>query len=181
VSADRGYNATMKNVTRQGGLVLISVGVIMFGIYHALVKRIAKKNFERVNQRDFSSLLNDCVPNVHHRFGGTHALGGERHDREALGRWLKRLERLGPAMKLTVRDVWVKGLPHDTTIIVRWTNTDTLPNGAPYSNHGVHVVKMRWGKIVEIDANEDSQTVAEALKIQAAHGNEEASASPIVS
>jgi len=171
----------MKNVTRQGGLVLISVGVIMFGIYHALVKRIAKKNFERVNQRDFSSLLNDCVPNGHHRFGGTHALGGERHDREALGRWLKRLERLGPAMKLTVRDVWVKGLPHDTTIIVRWTNTDTLPNGAPYSNHGVHVVKMRWGKIVEIDANEDSQTVAEALKIQAAHGNEEASASPIVS
>jgi len=171
----------MKNVTRQGGLVLISAGIIMFGIYHALVKRIAKKNFERVNQRDFSSLLNDCVPNVHHRFGGTHALGGERHDREALGRWLKRLERLGPAMKLTVRDVWVKGLPHDTTIIVRWTNTDTLPNGAPYSNHGVHVVKMRWGKIVEIDANEDSQTVAEALKIQAAHGNQEASASPIVS
>ena len=150
-------------------------------MYHSIVKRIARKNFERVNQRDFRSLLKDCVPNIHHRFSGNHALGGERHDREALGLWLDRLARLGPGMKLTVRDVWVKGLPHNTTVIVRWTNTDTLPNGAPYNNHGVHVIKMRWGKIVDIDANEDSQAVAESLKIQAAHGIEEASAPPIVS
>ena len=46
----------------------------------------------------------------------------------------------------------------------------------------MHIVKMRWGKIVEIDANEDSQAVAEALKMRAAHGiEEEASAPPIVS
>jgi len=150
-------------------------------MYHAIVKRIAKKNFERVNQRDFDSLLKDCVPHVYHRFGGPHALGGERHDREALGRWLGRLARLGPNMKLSVRDVWVKGLPHDTTIIVRWTNTDQLPDGTSYSNHGVHVIKMRWGKIVEIDANEDSQAVAEWLKLQSSRGIEEASAPPIVS
>jgi ketosteroid isomerase-like protein len=84
-------------------------------------------------------------------------------------------------MKLTVRDVWVKGLPHNTTIIVRWTNTDALPDGSRYENHGVYIVKMRWGKIVEIDANEDSQAVADALRIRAAHGIEEASAPPIVS
>ncbi len=64
-------------------------------MYHAIVKRIAKKNFERVNQRDFDSLLKDCVPDVHHRFGGNHALGGERHDRKALRRWLGRLARTG--------------------------------------------------------------------------------------
>jgi ketosteroid isomerase-like protein len=150
-------------------------------MYHALVKRIAKKNFERVNQRDFASLLKDCVPHVYHRFGGTHALGGERHDREALGLWLDRLARLGPDMKLTVRNVWVKGLPNDTTVIVRWTNTDLLPDGTHYENRGVHIVKMRWGKVVEIDANEDSQAVAEALKIRAAWGIEEAAAAPIVS
>ena len=149
-------------------------------MYHAIVRRIARKNFERVNQRDFHSLLKDCVPNVHHRFSGNHALGGERHDREALGRWLDRLARLGPEMKLNVHDVWVKGLPHDTTIIVRWTNTDSLPDGSHYENHGVHVIKMRWGKIVDIDANEDSQAVADALKIRAAYGVKEASAPPIV-
>lgn len=150
-------------------------------MYHAIVKRIARKNFERVNQRDFRSLLNDCVPNIHHRFSGNHALGGERNDRETLGRWLDRLAMLGPHLKLTVGDIWVKGLPHNTTVIVRWTSTDHLEDGTPYSNHGVHIVKMRWGKIVEIDANEDSQAVSEWLKLQASLGVTEASAAPIVS
>ncbi len=150
-------------------------------MYHTIVKRIAKKNFERINQRDFDSLLKDCVPNIHHRFGGKHALGGERHDREALGHWLGRLARLATKLHLTVTDVWVKGLPHNTTIIVRWTATDDLPDGSAYHNHGVHIIKMRWGKITAIDANEDSQAVAESLKLRAAYGVEEASASPIVS
>ena len=150
-------------------------------MYHAIVKRIAKKNFLRVNEKDYEALLKDCVPNVHHRFGGQHALGGERNDREALRRGLGRLGRLGPTLKLTVHDVWVKGLPNDTTIIVRWSATQDMPDGSPYNNHGVHIVRMRWGKIVDIDANEDSQVVAESLKIWAAHGIEEALADAIVS
>jgi len=150
-------------------------------MYHAIVKRIAKKNFERVNQKDFESLANDCARNVYHRFGGNHALGGERHDRETLRRWLARLGRLGPGLKLTVHDVWVKGLPHNTIVIVRWSATDTLPDGSRYHNHGVHIIRMRWGKIVEIDANEDSQAVAESLKVRAAYGLQEALAPQIVS
>ncbi len=55
-------------------------------VYHAIVKRIALQNFLRVNQKDYSPILKGCSPDVHHRFGGHHALGGERHDREALRR-----------------------------------------------------------------------------------------------
>lgn len=150
-------------------------------MYHAIVKRVAKKNFMRVNQKDYDALLKDCVPNIHHRFGGQHALGGERHNREALRRWFARLGRLGPTLTLTVHDVWVSGWPHDTTIVIRWSGTQDMPDGSPYDNHGVHVVRMRWGKIVEIDANEDSQAVADALKVWAAHGVEEALADPIIS
>lgn len=150
-------------------------------MYHRIVKRIAKKNFERVNQRDFKPLLNDCVPDVYHRFGGHHALSGERHDREALRRWFDRLARLGPQLHLTVEDVWVKGWPHRTTVIVRWSATDRLPDGSPYVNHGVHLITMRWGKVTAIDANEDSQAVAEALQLRAAAGMAEAAAPPIVS
>lgn len=80
-----------------------------------------------------------------------------------------------------MNDVWVKGLPNNTTIIVRWTATDELPDGSEYHNHGVHIIKMRWGKIVSIDANEDSQAVADSLRMRAAYGIEEASAAPIVS
>lgn len=65
------------------------------------------------------------------------------------------LVRLGPTLKLAVQDVWVKGLPHNTIVIIRWNATQTLPGGSPYANHGVHIVRMRWGRIVDIDANED--------------------------
>jgi ketosteroid isomerase-like protein len=140
-----------------------------------------QKNFERVNDNDYDALLKDCAPNIHHRFGGHHALGGERHDRETLRRWFQRLGRLCPTLKLTVHDVWVKGWPHNTTIIIRWTGTQTLPDGSPYENHGVHIVRMRWGKVVDIDANEDSQVVDESMKVFAAHGVQEALADPIVS
>jgi len=150
-------------------------------MYHAIVKRIAVKNFERVNDHEYDAVLEDCAPDIHHRFGGHHALGGERHDREALRHWFERLGRLAPTLKLSVRDVWVKGWPHDTTVIIRWTATQTLPDGAPYENHGVHVLTMRWGKVLDIDANEDSQIVAEALRVFADHGIDEALAAPIVS
>ena len=80
-------------------------------MYHSIVERIATKNFERVNDHDYDALLQDCAPNIHHRFGGHHALGGERHDRETLRRWFQRLGRLCPTLKLTVHDVWVKGWP----------------------------------------------------------------------
>jgi len=80
-------------------------------MYHAIVKRIALQNFLRVNQKDYAAILKGCSSDVHHRFGGDHALGGERHDREALGRWFERLGRLAPTLQLTVHDVWVKGGP----------------------------------------------------------------------
>ena len=41
------------------------------------------------------------------------------------------------------------------------------------------IVEMRWGKVVSIDANEDSQAVADVLRRPAASGIDEATASPI--
>ena len=150
-------------------------------MYHATVRRIAARNFTRVNDKDYEPLLKDCVPNVQHRFGGNHALSGERHDREALRRWFQRLGRLAPTLKLTVEDVWVKGTPRNTTVIIRWSASQDMPDGSPYHNHGVHIVQMKWLKIVSIDANEDSQLVAAGLQIFAAYGVEEALAAPITS
>jgi len=150
-------------------------------MYHAIVKRLASKNFLRVNRKEYDAVLAGCSPDIHHRFGGKHALGGERHDREALRRWFGRLGRLSPSLTLTVHDVWVKGWPMDTTVIMRWSASATLLDGSPYANRGVHIIRMRWGKVVAIDANEDSQAVADSLLIQAANGLEEARAEPIVS
>jgi ketosteroid isomerase-like protein len=37
-----------------------------------------------------------------------------------------------------------------TTVIIRWVGAQTLPDGAPYENHGVHIVRLRWGKVVPL-------------------------------
>ena len=152
-------------------------------MYHAIVKRIAARNFERVNQGNYEPLLASCAPGVHHKFGGHHALGGERHDKEALRRWLERLGRVAPGLHLVIRDIWVKGWPWNTYVIIRWDNLEKLPgdNPPPYTNHGVHVVQLKWLRITEIDANEDSQAVAESMPYRASTGIEEALAKPITS
>jgi len=74
-----------------------------------------------------------------------------------------------------------QSLPNDTTVIIRWNATQTLPDGSPYANHGVHIVQMRCGRIIAIDANEHSQVVAESMPVFAAAGVEDALAEPITS
>jgi ketosteroid isomerase-like protein len=143
-------------------------------MYHTIVKNIVKKNFERVNQHDYDTLLQDCVPNVKHRFGGNHALGGERNDVQTLRRWFERLGKVLPQLCLTVTDIWVKGWPQHTTIFVRWRASMTLANGEPYENRGVHIIVMKWGKVHSLDVHEDSEAVAKALRKQAEAGIAEA-------
>ena len=150
-------------------------------MYHAIVARIARRNFERVNDHDYEPLLSACTDDIHHRFGGNHALGGGRHDKDHLRHWFHRLGRLAADLRLTVTDVWVKGLPHDTTVVMRWTAAITLADGRPCANHGVHIVTMRWGRVTAIDANEDSQVVDAYLTWLGQQGVAEATAAPITS
>jgi hypothetical protein len=51
----------------------------------------------------------------------------------------------------------MKGFPWNTTVIMRWSAVQDLLDGSPYDNHGVHIIRMCWGKVFDIDANEDSQ------------------------
>ena len=123
-------------------------------MYHPIVERISRRNFQYVNDHNYEPLLASCSPTIHHRFGGDHALGGQRHDVQHLRDGFQRLGRLNPTLHLTVTDVWVKGLPHDTTVVMRWDATQDMPDGSDYLNHGVHIITMRWFKVVSIDANE---------------------------
>ena len=125
--------------------------------------------------------MTSIAPNVHHRFLGDHAIGGERHDSDTLRRWFERLARVLPNLHLTINDIWVKGWPWNTMVFVQWDGAATLLNGGPYSQHAIHVITLKWGKIHALDVFEDSQAVARALDIQAAAGLTEAVAEQIVS
>jgi ketosteroid isomerase-like protein len=150
-------------------------------LYSSIVKSRIRQSFDHVNNHRWDELLKSIAPDVHHRFLGAHAIGGERHNRETLRRWFERLGRVLPNLHLTINDIWVKGPPWDTTVFVQWDGSATLLNGGGYSQHAIHVITLRWGKIHALDVFEDSQEVARALTVQAAAGLEEAAAEPIVS
>jgi ketosteroid isomerase-like protein len=150
-------------------------------LYRSIVKSRIRQSFDQVNAHRWDELMQSIAPNVHHRFGGVHAIGGQRHDRETLRRWFERLARVLPNLHLTINTIWVTGWPWHTMVFVQWDGTATLLDGGPYSQHAVHVITLRWGKIHALDVFEDSQEVARALDIQAASGLDEANAAPIVS
>jgi ketosteroid isomerase-like protein len=150
-------------------------------LYQAIVKRRIRQSFEHVNNHRWDELMRSIAPDVHHRFGGVHAIGGERHDRETLRRWFERLERVLPNLHLEIKNIWVEGWPWHTIVFVQWDGTATLLNGGGYSQHAIHVITLRWGKIHALDVFEDSQEVARALVAQAAAGLDEALAQPILS
>ena len=102
-----------------------------------------------------------------HHFAGDHALGGTRHDIEVLRRWFNRLKNVLPNLQFDVKNVWVKGWPWRTTIIVQWVAIATLANGEPYVNSGVYIIAVRWGKVYSLDVSGDSQAVAAGLAKQA--------------
>ena len=150
-------------------------------IYQSIVKKRIRQSFDQVNNRRWDDLMRSIEPNVHHRFLGAHAIGGERHDRDTLRLWFERLARVLPNLHLKINDIWVKGWPWHTMVFVQWDGTATLLDGGPYSQHAIHVITLRWGKIHALDVFEDSQEVTRALDIQAAAGLKEAVAEQIVS
>ena len=150
-------------------------------LYSSIVKKRIRESFDEVNGRRWDELMTSIAPRVHHRFGGVHAIGGERHDREALRLWFERLARVLPNLYLKINNIWVQGWPWHTMVFVQWDGTATLLNGGGYSQHAIHVITLRWGKIHALDVFEDSQEVARALVAQAAAGLDEAVAQPILS
>jgi ketosteroid isomerase-like protein len=150
-------------------------------IYSLIVKSRIRQSFDQVNNRQWDELLGSIAPDVHHRFLGAHAVGGERHDRDTLRLWFERLARVLPDLRLTINRIWVKGSPWNTTVFVQWDGSATLLDGGPYSQHAIHVITLKWGKIHELDVFEDSQEIARALDVQASEGLKEAIAPQILS
>jgi ketosteroid isomerase-like protein len=151
-------------------------------LYSYFVKQLVRQSFEHVNNHCYGELLKAVATNVHHRFGGAHSLGGQRHDKEAMRCWLGRVGRVLPNLHIKVNNSSVKGWPWHTTVFVQWDATAALLNGDDsYFNRGFHVITMRWGKAYSLDVFEDSQEVARGLAVQAESGLKEAVAEQIVS
>lgn len=89
----------------------------------------------------------------------------------SVGRW--RTWRSGSATAL-IR--W-GGTRHSA--VVEWRDSATLADGTRYVNDGVHVVRIRWGRVVSLHAYLDTEVFANACRTMAAAGISEASSVPI--
>lgn len=129
---------------------------------------------------DWGGSIDALAEDVHHVFPGNHPLGGERHSRDAVVRWFERLDRLFPGHEFTVHHVVSRGWPWDTWVAVQWSAKLRPRTGEPYTNHGAHWLRIRWGKVIGLHAYLDTQRVAEACEAMAQAGVVEAAEAPIV-
>jgi ketosteroid isomerase-like protein len=145
-----------------------------------MVKKRVASVFERLNKDDYEYALSGIGATIEHRFGGAHCLGGKRTSIGALRHWFERLFRLFPNLRFEMHSIAASGGPWATTVVVEWTDRATPADGRDYVNSGVHVIRMRWGKVVSIHAYLDTQVLIDTLNRMAANGIEEAKAPPII-
>jgi ketosteroid isomerase-like protein len=148
-------------------------------MYHTLVKRLAIQSFGHLNRGDYEAVLKNVSPSITHTFSGNHALGGTRHSVEGMRKWFKRLYLLSPGLNFEIKNVAVSGFPWNTTVAVEWVDRATPADGSDYVNEGVHIIKMKWGKVVYLHAYLDTQLTQALCERLAAKGIEEAHAAPI--
>jgi ketosteroid isomerase-like protein len=147
-------------------------------VYHAIVKRKLRRAFADINAGRYDRIVPQFASAHRHVFYGDHALAGERTDLEATRRWYGRLARLFPDLRFEIRDVAAGGWPWDTVAMVAWTDRFAV-NGVPGANQGVHVFRLRWGKVVELAVHCDTAKLGQYLAEKARGGLSEAMAAPI--
>jgi len=150
-------------------------------MYQRLIARYVRTQFASLSRGDYQAVLRGATDDVHHRFAGHHALGGERHDKRSLQLWFERLYRLCPTLTFQVHTVSVSGWPWDMTVAAEWSAVVAPVQGPEYANAGVHVIRIRRGRVIQVYAYEDSQAVVDACRTMTDLGVEEASAAPITS
>ena len=148
-------------------------------MYLAFVRRKLTQTFEGLGRDTFAESLAGMDPKLEHSFGGSHALGGTRHSTGAVRSWFERVYRLLPDLRFMVKRIAVSGGPWNTTATVEWRSMATSATGEPYVNDGVHVVRLRLGKIVSMHVYLDTEVLDHSLRVMADKGIAEAAAPPI--
>ena len=79
-----------------------------------------------------------------------------------LQQWFERVFRLFPSLLFDVKNIIVSGMPWNTVAVVEWSAAVTPVKGDSYTNTGVHIITLKWGKAVKISAYENAELVANA-------------------
>lgn len=150
-------------------------------MYHTMVRRFTRKNFDEVANGNLDKVIAGCAPDVRHSFTGPHALGGERNDAASFQAWMERVHRLTPNFHFELHDIFVQGWPWNTKVMVNWTKHTELPDGSSYPGWGIHLITLKWFQAVSIEVFVDTAGTVAEMQSMAVHGVAEAIAPQIVS
>jgi ketosteroid isomerase-like protein len=148
-------------------------------MYHAYVRMRVKRLFEAVNRGDAEPVLRLFARHFEHSFLGDHALGGSRTTLTATREWYARLYRLLPDIRFEIHHIWVTGAPWKTMVVIEWDESNSGTDGVRTSNHGIHVLELRWGRATRLVICPDTVPLVSTLQRLARSGNAEAEAPPI--
>lgn len=151
-------------------------------MYHAIVKRNLLRSFEAINRQDYEFITKQFSQDAHHYFSGeNHPLAGLRTNKEDIISWYARLERLMPDLHFQIEEVSISGFPNRTIAFLKWSDTLTDRDGKQYSNRGVHVITISWGKVISLEVYCDTKYLQGYFDALVAHGVSEAQEQPIIS
>lgn len=148
-------------------------------MYHYIVRGKVRDSFEQVNKGNLAAIVRQFVPGSEHWFSGSHAMAGRRDNLGQIQAWYDRLAVLMPDLKFEITNIDVGGWPWNTVAFVEWVDHFTGPDGRAYSNQGVHVLRLKWGKIVELHIYCDTKLLSEILQTLGEQGIDQAIAPPI--
>jgi ketosteroid isomerase-like protein len=148
-------------------------------LYRYIVERRLRHAFAALNRGDYGPILKSFGTPLEHTFHGSHALGGSRHTMASVARWYERLRAIFPDLHFDLDSVVVRGWPWHTVAVCEWRDQFGLPDGQRRGNQGVHVLRLRWGRVVSLRIHCDTQRLVAALDALAAQGVEAAEMAPI--
>jgi ketosteroid isomerase-like protein len=108
-----------------------------------------RADVRRLNSGDYEPLLAGYADDAVLRFNdGPHRWSGDYRGKPAIERFLREFTAAG--IKGEICELWIAGPPWALTLIARFDDRATGPDGEElYANRVTIVARTRWGKIVE--------------------------------
>lgn len=151
-------------------------------MYHLIVKKRLIKSFKALNEGRYEVITKQFHQTKStHFFSGNHPLSGTRTKYQDIILWYERLRLLMPDLTFSISIINVKGLPHHTTAYIHWTDTLTDREGNLYHNKGLHIITLKWGKVVGLEVYCDTDYLNKYIEALVRQGVKEAQLPPIES
>jgi ketosteroid isomerase-like protein len=108
-----------------------------------------RRDVRRLNAGDYRPMLSGYADDaVLHFNEGPHRWSGVHRGKPAIERFLR--EFVGAGLTGEIRSLWLGGPPWAVTLVARFDDRATGPDGEElYANRVVIVARTRWGRIVE--------------------------------